>query len=252
MPQELVFPPPEEPSILSLPLPHPDAYPGEPREYALALIQRKDAIQKEIASLIYPAPAKRNANPSRMFSTIYCPQYHGATASTSLLDNEGYPRGDLDIYAIRHARSSLVRLQNDRRTVTDLLATALHDAFVPSSSEQQPNGSVPIPSRQTNGYSARTRQTGWPERAVAKVNTVAVNSPASVAGLKAQDMIYSFAGIDHTSPGGLQAIGAAVAQSEGTPLPLLVMRGQERLQLTLTPQSGWGGRGLIGCHILPA
>lgn len=51
MPQELVFPPPEEPSILSLPLPHPDAYPGEPREYALALIQRKDAIQKEIASL---------------------------------------------------------------------------------------------------------------------------------------------------------------------------------------------------------
>lgn len=28
-------------------------------------------------------------------------------------------------------------------------------------------------------------------------------------------MIYSFAGIDHTSPGGLQAIGAAVAQSEG-------------------------------------
>lgn len=28
-------------------------------------------------------------------------------------------------------------------------------------------------------------------------------------------MIYSFAGIDHTSQGGLQAIGAAVAQSEG-------------------------------------
>ncbi|XAO23939.1 hypothetical protein I312_102724 [Cryptococcus bacillisporus CA1280] len=236
MPQELVFPPPEEPSILSLPLPHPDAYPGEPREYALALVQRKDAIQKEIDVL------------NDILST------HGATASTSLLDNEGYPRGDLDIYAIRHARSSLVRLQNDRRTVTDLLATALHDAFVPSSSssEQQSNGSVSIPSSQTNGYSARTRQTAWPERAVAKVNTVAVNSPASVAGLKAQDMIYSFAGIDHTSQGGLQAIGAAVAQSEGTPLPLLIMRGQERLQLTLTPQSGWGGRGLLGCHILPA
>lgn len=75
MPQELVFPPPEEPSILSLPLPHPDAYPGEPREYALALVQRKDAIQKEIASPTYPAPAKRNANPSRMFSTTYYPQY---------------------------------------------------------------------------------------------------------------------------------------------------------------------------------
>lgn len=43
-----------------------------------------------------------------------CPQYvyfqimpkwadkyqHGATASTSLLDNEGYPRGDLDIVRV--------------------------------------------------------------------------------------------------------------------------------------------------------
>ncbi|KIR74235.1 26S proteasome non-ATPase regulatory subunit 9 [Cryptococcus deuterogattii CA1014] len=195
MPQELAFPPPEEPSILSLPLPHPDAYPGEPREYALALIQRKDAIQKEIASLPYPAPAKRNANPSRMSSTTYYPQQRRLSSR----------------------RSGHFRLQNDRRTVTDLLATALHDAFAPSSpsSEQQPNGNVSVPSSQTNGYSARTRQTVWPERAVAKVNTVAENSPASVAGLKAQDMIYSFAGIDHTSPGGLQAIGAAVAQSEG-------------------------------------
>lgn len=114
MPQELVFPPPEEPSILSLPLPHAEAYPGEPREYALALIQRKDAIQKEIASLNIYYPIERNANPSRMSSMKSCPQYvyfqimpkwadkyqHGATASTSLLDNEGYPRGDLDIVRV--------------------------------------------------------------------------------------------------------------------------------------------------------
>lgn len=31
-----------------LPLPDPEAYPGEPREYARALMQRKDAIEKEI------------------------------------------------------------------------------------------------------------------------------------------------------------------------------------------------------------
>ncbi|EAL23663.1 hypothetical protein CNBA3100 [Cryptococcus deneoformans B-3501A] len=200
----------------------------------------------------YPTQKLTQESPESMLSPLSSYQ-HGATASTSLLDNEGYPRGDLDIYAIRHARSSLVRLQNDRQTVTDLLATALHDAFAisPSASEQQPNGSVSLPSSQANGYSARTRETPWPARAIAKVNTVTVNSPASEAGLKAQDVIYSFAGINHTSPGGLQAIGTAVAQSEGIPLPLLIMRGQERLQLTLTPRSGWGGRGSLGCHILP-
>lgn len=32
--------------------------------------------------------------------------------------------------------------------------------------------------------------------------------------------------------------------------PVANSRRQE-LQLTLTPRSGWGGRGLLGCHILP-
>lgn len=33
---------------VSLPLPHPEAYAGEPREYARALMQRKEDIEKEI------------------------------------------------------------------------------------------------------------------------------------------------------------------------------------------------------------
>ena len=37
-----------EPGPTSLPLPDPAAYSGEPREYARALMQRKDQIDKEI------------------------------------------------------------------------------------------------------------------------------------------------------------------------------------------------------------
>ena len=44
------FPPPASPPVTSLHLPHPDAYPGEPREYARALMQRKDEIEKEMVS----------------------------------------------------------------------------------------------------------------------------------------------------------------------------------------------------------
>jgi 26S proteasome non-ATPase regulatory subunit 9 len=82
--------------------------------------------------------------------------------------------------------------------------------------------------------------------------------------LNAGDYILDFAGV--TAPGGLQDIGALVQRSEmvsmcselladsQTPLRLVVSRGSEaqRVVLTLTPRSGWGGRGLLGCHILPA
>lgn len=44
------IPAPEPPSITSLPLPDPLAYEGEAREYARALMQRKDAIEREIVS----------------------------------------------------------------------------------------------------------------------------------------------------------------------------------------------------------
>lgn len=42
---------PEPYQDVQLPLPDPEAYPGEPREYARALMQRKDDIEKEIDAL---------------------------------------------------------------------------------------------------------------------------------------------------------------------------------------------------------
>ena len=45
----MALPPPSHvPPPTDLPLPHPDAYDGEPREYARALMQRKEQIEREI------------------------------------------------------------------------------------------------------------------------------------------------------------------------------------------------------------
>lgn len=46
----MAFPAPEGIPNTDLPLPDPEAYDGEPREYARALMQRKDEIDKEIVS----------------------------------------------------------------------------------------------------------------------------------------------------------------------------------------------------------
>lgn len=47
------LPVPLQPASTALPLPDPEAYPGEPREYARALMQRKDEIDKEIVSSLF-------------------------------------------------------------------------------------------------------------------------------------------------------------------------------------------------------
>jgi len=52
------IPAPAAPPIASLPLPDPAAYPDEPREYAMALMQRKGEIEKAIVSLRLVSDAK--------------------------------------------------------------------------------------------------------------------------------------------------------------------------------------------------
>lgn len=83
-------------------------------------------------------------------------------------------------------------------------------------------------------------------------------------------MIYAFGDVKADGLGSIQAIGNLVGRSDGVSysaiaaktsadpkvaLPILVERqnetGIQRISLTLTPRTGWGGRGSLGCHILP-
>ena len=132
---------------------------------------------------------------------------HGATADTALVDPEGYPRGDIDVvsnlqltklmgrqYAIRHARAALVRLYNDRTEVTRRLGEALESAFAAPAGGSESNAapapappaasSAPAPA--ANGHRDSSTATtmddtpsAWPERPLARVNTVAPRSPAA-------------------------------------------------------------------------
>ncbi|BEI85476.1 hypothetical protein CcaverHIS002_0508770 [Cutaneotrichosporon cavernicola] len=251
---------PTPPTEIQLPLPHPEAYPGEPREYARALMQRKEEIEKEIVRCpiveLTKGYVQGRFGIGRPINEWQRLRQHGASMETALVDPEGYPRGDIDVYAIRHARAALVRLYNDRDEVIRRLATALESAFQvdPSVPQPQPQSQSQSQSQSrlpasANGH--RDVPETWPDRPVARVNSVAPSSPAADAGLTPGDIIYSFSGITAASEGGMQAIGAVVQRSEGQTLTLLVLRGNERKMLHLTPRA-WSGRGLLGCHILPA
>jgi len=123
-----------------------------------------------------------------------------------------------------------------------------------------------------------------PEEPFAKVNSVVDNSPAACAGLKPGDAIRSFGYVNAFNHEGLSKLAECVQANvgvSGSMAPadvgspdtdvlnvlffllaqqnILVkvtrhspdnMQAQE-LRLTLTPGRDWGGRGLLGCHILP-
>ncbi|RXK37747.1 hypothetical protein M231_04996 [Tremella mesenterica] len=255
---------PIEHNNITLPLPDPEAYQDDPREYARELMRRKDEIDSEMDRL-------RDLLTSQ-----------GITSGTSLFDPEGFPRNDIDVYSIRHARASLIRLRTDLNQINNLLAPALDAAFSSPTNlpdQDEPHTFVNGSSGNTNSHDSpnriRNTENGnrvngdggktrngminghdpsliypWPDKGLARVDSVASESPAQNADLRAGDIIFSFGGITSTT-GSLNSIGALVAGSQGTPLIVLVQRGEEKVQLNLTPRSGWGGRGLLGCHILP-
>jgi 26S proteasome regulatory subunit N4 len=132
---------------------------SSPAEHARALMARKDAIESEIAAQ----------------SDIL--RSNGATMQTpSLVDREGFPRADIDIWAVRTARVRIIELRNDLAAVTDAIGKALEVVY-----ERRP-----IPSQEDSaaGPSSSNReilQESSSLKPFAKVNSVAPTSPAAEA-----------------------------------------------------------------------
>jgi 26S proteasome non-ATPase regulatory subunit 9 len=114
------------------------------------------------------------------------------------------------------------------------------------------------------------------EAPFAKVNSVVSGSPAESAGLRVGDTITKFGWVDWTNHERLSRVAEAVSQNEGvslflfwlqclkcwtdsTQIPITVKALRpntaggpaETVQMQLTPRRNWGGRGLLGCHLLP-
>jgi 26S proteasome regulatory subunit N4 len=89
--------------------------PTSPAEQARALMAHKDALEAEL----------------RAQGEILASQA-GATMSSPLVDAEGFPRADIDIYAVRGARVRVIQLRNDLAAVVDALALALQGVYDPA------------------------------------------------------------------------------------------------------------------------
>jgi len=54
-------------------------------------------------------------------------QSQGVGMKDPLVDSEGFPRGDVDVYQIRFARNKIVTLENDCRQLMKSIERKLHE-----------------------------------------------------------------------------------------------------------------------------
>ncbi|KAK8758281.1 26S proteasome non-ATPase regulatory subunit 9 [Amblyomma americanum] len=170
-----------------------------------------------------------------------------------LVDNEGYPRSDIDVYKVRHARHRINCLLNDHKAVMKDIERSLHAYHAQISRNGAAAGTT------ANGHTVETADSqqnrGAHGRAssplpFAVVGNVENGSPAQDAGLSTGDKIVKFGSVNAGNFADVTAIGGVVQHSVGRPVNVLVKRNEETLPLVLTPKQ-WHGRGLLGCTILP-
>lgn len=169
-----------------------------------------------------------------------------------LVDCEGYPRSDVDLYQVRTARHNIVCLQNDHKAVMKQVEDALHQLHARDKEKQARDMAEAQEEAMSRNLGQSEGQTEGlsPPQAFAKVNSISPGSPASLAGLQVDDEIVEFGSVNTQNFQSLQNIGSVVQHSEGKPLNVTVTRRGEKHQLRLVP-TRWAGKGLLGCNIIP-
>ncbi|KAH8905507.1 hypothetical protein BR93DRAFT_881244 [Coniochaeta sp. PMI_546] len=175
---------------------------------------------------------------------------HGVDMNTPLLTRDGFPRADIDVAQIRTTRARIIYLRNDYKELMSVIEKYLHEHFASLEDEDE----VAPPTFNTSDL--RDSIPEQLDQPFAKVNSVVENSPAEAAGLRAGDLIRNFGYVNRENHDNLKKVAECVQGNEGQNILVKVSRnvagGQiQELRLTLVPKRDWGGRGLLGCHILP-
>ncbi|XP_067671598.1 26S proteasome non-ATPase regulatory subunit 9-like [Haliotis asinina] len=159
-----------------------------------------------------------------------------------LIDTEGFPRSDIDVYSVRHARHQIACLQNDHKEVMREIEEELVN--IHAQARQR------LSSREEDMEVDREKPEEKPLVAFARIDRVEVNCPASQGGVEVEDEVLMFGSVTADNFTGLQSIGSLVQHSKDKALSVTVRRKGQVLRLSVTPKT-WSGRGLLGCNIVP-
>ncbi|XP_051755358.1 26S proteasome non-ATPase regulatory subunit 9 isoform X1 [Ctenopharyngodon idella] len=157
-----------------------------------------------------------------------------------LVDVEGFPRADVDLYKVRTARHSISCLQNDHKAIMVEIEEALHKLHATARVRHE---------KDETKMEATEQSVSLPSP-FALVDAVTQGSPAFQAGLRVGDEIMEFGSVNTQNFRNLRDIASVVQHSEGKSLRVGLFRNGQEVHLNLTPRN-WSGRGLLGCNLVP-
>ncbi|XP_075223830.1 26S proteasome non-ATPase regulatory subunit 9 [Lycorma delicatula] len=194
----------------------------EQREKVLKMMDDKNKLETEI----------------RMLQSVL--EQNGVGMDDPLVDNQGFPRNDIDVYRVRHARHSIICLRNDLKVVMKSIEEGLHLVHAAT------NGVGTADFNLNNSNNVNDVNT----EPIARIKAVLSDSPAFISGLQADDLVIEFGSVNSNNFKALEDISRVVQHSINSTVHLIIQRGHSRLPLQLCPKQ-WSGRGLLGCTILP-
>lgn len=213
---------------------------GPARDRVMKLIQDKDRIEREIRE--HTAVLETN----------------NVGMHDALVDAEGFPRSDIDVYKVRHARHRIICLQNDHKNLMKMIERGLAEVHSDLLGSNGEGPSVNVPSSSNgnghingvNGASSGDTVNGTADegQAFAVVGCVHNGSPADVAGLQEYDEILQFGSVNHENFQDMSQINNIVSHSVGQRVNVRIKRDHNIMNLTVVPRP-WQQPGLLGCHI---
>ncbi|GET87382.1 proteasome 26S non-ATPase subunit 9, putative [Leishmania tarentolae] len=217
----------------------------------------KDAIREELRRL----DAQKAALETKLTDAL---QYLASTPvglRGRLLDDEGFPRNDCDLYAVRTARNTADSTRNDLRALTERIFNLLNELHRQTQEETQLQMVQDAAARRQRQAAAEKRAQRMAEvqrvsrlKPCLVVEKVDAHSPAEEAGLSAGMQILQYGAVTEAEliAEGLQALARETSTHEGEPLVVWVRKPGELqddpLELVLVPQR-WQGSGLLGCAL---
>lgn len=169
-----------------------------------------------------------------------------------LVDSDGYPRSDVDLYNVRGKRNRLATINYDHKALMKEIEKdlALLHSFSNNVGAGASESGTPTATTATTATTVTT--TIHSSLPFAVIDEILAGSPAEQAGLHDFDELIAFGTIRFETVDNLNCIPALLRDNVNKPISLEVRRRNTDsvLRLVLQPQP-WSGRGLLGCHLTP-
>ncbi|OWF35346.1 26S proteasome non-ATPase regulatory subunit 9 [Mizuhopecten yessoensis] len=132
----------------------------------------------------------------------------GVGLKEPLVDEEGFPRADIDVYSVRHSRHQVICLQNDHKVLMTEIEEELYKIHA-EARKQKGEAMDTDDDQSVQSHSLAERLSPFTE-----VDRVDEGSPASEAGLKVGDSIVQFGSITASKFQSLLNIASVVQHSK--------------------------------------